>query len=156
MEHSKIPLTLKQLYQMEGEPVWVVSLPQKDEKTIHQDWFSVHQDWFIVVIEDLRLTVKRPLKFGHYICGANTYGKTWLAYAQKPIDFDEWMADWKEYEGQDVGFHYCSKCGQQAFNYEENGEIIEVLSNFCPSCGRPMTGYAKEMLEKRFARYNDE
>lgn len=76
MEHNKIPLTLEQLYQMEGEPVWVVSLSQKGEKT-------VHQDWFIVVIEDLRLTVKRPLKFGYYICGADTYGKTWLAYAQK-------------------------------------------------------------------------
>lgn len=149
MEHSKIPLTLEQLYQMEGEPVWVVSLSQKGEKT-------VHQDWFIVTIEDLRLTVKRPLEFGHYICGADTYGKTWLAYAQKPIDFDDWTAEWKEYTGADAGFHYCSKCGQQAFNYEDSGEIIEVLSDFCPSCGKAMTDYARQMLENRLAGRNNE
>ena len=101
MEHSKIPLTLEQLYQMEGEPVWVVSLSQKGEKT-------VHQDWFIVVIEDLRLTVKRPLEFGHYIRGADTYGKTWLAYAYKPIDFDKW-----EPCGESCGKH-CFNCDHDA------------------------------------------
>ena len=42
---------------------------------------------------------------------------------------------WAEYDGADKGFHYCSECKGQAFNYEENGEVIEALSDWCPNCG---------------------
>ena len=45
---------------------------------------------------------------------------------------------WIEYDGDDAGFHYCSECKAQAFNYEENGEVIEVLSEWCPHCGALM------------------
>ena len=45
---------------------------------------------------------------------------------------------WMEYDGADEGFHYCSECKAQAFNYEENGEVIEVLSEWCPHCGALM------------------
>ena len=48
--------------------------------------------------------------------------------------------EWKEYDGDDSGFHYCSVCKGQAFNYDESGETIEVLSNFCPNCGADMRG----------------
>lgn len=49
--------------------------------------------------------------------------------------------EWKEYAGVDKGFHYCSKCESQAFNYEDGGsEIIEILSDYCPSCGAKMDG----------------
>ena len=142
MEHSKIPLTLEQLYQMEGEPVWVVSLSQKGEKT-------VHQDWFIVVIEDLRLAVKRPSKFGYYICGADTYGKTWLAYAQKPIDFDEW-------EPCDFCKSICKRkrCDNCEHGYDTTGENENCTNciegsewksgfGFCPFCGRPLEHLTK-------------
>ena len=47
---------------------------------------------------------------------------------------------WGEYDGADAGFHYCSECKGQAFNYEENGEVIEVLSEWCPHCGALMDG----------------
>lgn len=48
-------------------------------------------------------------------------------------------ARWIEYSGEDKGFHYCSKCERQAFNFEEeNGAIIEILSDYCPSCGALM------------------
>ena len=46
--------------------------------------------------------------------------------------------EWKEYSGADAGFHYCSVCKGQAFNYGENDETIEVLSDFCPYCGAYM------------------
>lgn len=136
MKHDSNHLTLEEMYKMEGEPVWVVSLSQKGEKT-------VHQDWFLVVIEDLRLTVKRPLEFGHYICGADTYGKTWLAYAQKPIDFDDWTAEWKEvvtHNGCTPDYDcVCSKCGASGMPHD----------NFCSDCGRAMNDEARQMLEKR-------
>ena len=45
---------------------------------------------------------------------------------------------WAEYDGADKGFHYCSECKRQAFNYEENGEVIEILSGWCPNCGARM------------------
>lgn len=54
----------------------------------------------------------------------------------RPVVYGEW----KEYGGTDAGFHYCSVCKGQAFNYEENGETIEVLSDFCPYCGADMKG----------------
>lgn len=65
------------------------------------------------------------------------------------IDRSEWIAGWKEYTGADAGFHYCSACKQQAFNYEDGGEIFEVLSNFCPNCGRPLTEEAWTELKRR-------
>ena len=45
---------------------------------------------------------------------------------------------WTEYDGADKGFHYCSECKGQAFNYEENGEVIEVFSGWCHNCGARM------------------
>lgn len=50
---------------------------------------------------------------------------------------------WVEYDGADAGLHYCSECKGQAFNYEENGEVIEVLSKWCPHCGALMDGGTK-------------
>ena len=47
---------------------------------------------------------------------------------------------WMEYGGVDKGFHYCSECKRQAINCEENGNIIEVLSEWCPACGALMDG----------------
>lgn len=62
---------------------------------------------------------------------------------------DIWTAEWAEYTGEDAGYHYCSKCHQQAFNYADGEEIVEVLSDFCPSCGRAMNDAALAILEKR-------
>ncbi len=44
---------------------------------------------------------------------------------------------WLPYEA-DKDFHYCSECKAQAFNYEDGRDVIEVLSNYCYSCGAPM------------------
>lgn len=47
---------------------------------------------------------------------------------------------WLEYQNeQDRGFHYCSNCKDQAFNYnDDNNEVVEVLSNYCSRCGAKM------------------
>ena len=47
---------------------------------------------------------------------------------------------WIEYTGADKGFHYCSECEGQAFNYDEGSQCVEVLSNYCPNCGARMDG----------------
>lgn len=71
------------------------------------------------------------------------------SYPPAHIDWEAWTTEWKEYTGADAGFHYCSKCGQQAFNYDDGGEVLEVLPDFCPSCGRPTTPKGLDELEKR-------
>lgn len=46
---------------------------------------------------------------------------------------------WVPYNNeQDRGLHYCSICKTQAFNYEDGGEVVEMLSKFCPNCGAKM------------------
>ena len=48
---------------------------------------------------------------------------------------------WIEYENEaDKGFHYCSECKHQAFNYDEEDSTVEVLSEYCPNCGAKMDG----------------
>lgn len=53
------PLTMDELRQMDGEPVWCVSLGTKLSRG--DGWYIGVNNW--------------------YMCG---YGKTWLAYRQKP------------------------------------------------------------------------
>lgn len=126
---SDEPLTPEQLMGMDGQPIWIEH--DADPKYNHV--------WMIW---------NNEIGMRHNLAGYNIF---WRAYAYQPahIDREAWTAEWKEYTGADAGFHYCSKCGQQAFNYEDGGEIVEVISNFCPSCGRPLTPEAWAMLEKR-------
>lgn len=77
---------------------------------------------------------------------ADAYDLAIEALKNEPTDDDE--SEWAEYDGEDAGLHYCKKCNQQAFNFDEGGEIVEVLSNFCPFCGRPM----KKRLEENVRR----
>lgn len=46
---------------------------------------------------------------------------------------------WTPYNNElDKGFHYCSVCKTQAFNYEDGGKVVEVLAKFCHDCGAKM------------------
>lgn len=123
------PLTTEQLREMDGEPVWVEKLHRwgmvdGQDETAHVKGYG---DIAIETFED----------GGAYTCPTAR------------IDREAWTAEWKEYDGADAGFHFCSKCKQQAFNYEDGGEVVEVLSDFCPSCARAMTPEALNKLEKR-------
>lgn len=70
------PLTLDQLREMDGEPVWVHSL-DGDGKDI---WAFVDADCEMVRIFVTRFSVKCMGTLRHF----KTYGKTWLAYRRKP------------------------------------------------------------------------
>lgn len=74
---SNEPLTLDELREMDGEPVWCEWLLPED-KAIEQG------KWFIVVSGDeAGLEIKRPIEYGCYFCKIDEYGKTWLAYRRK-------------------------------------------------------------------------
>ena len=53
--------------------------------------------------------------------------------------------------GPDKGFHYCSECKGQAFNYEENGEVIEILSELVPQLRRSH-GQGGQLCTERLKR----
>lgn len=182
-----MPLTIEQLKQMNGKPVWVEDKIDK--------WGN---SWGVVCVgygvESVEQFIAVHEGFGRYKRDFITYGETWIAYSansihitvddfveywhthetsnslrdllgmtkeeytdwlkgKKPshIDREKWTAEWKEYTGADAGFHYCSKCKQQAFNYDDGDGIIEVLSDFCPSCGKAMNDEAWTELKRRLS-----
>lgn len=70
------PLTLEELQEMDGEPVWVHSLDGDGKDT----WAFVDADCEMVRIFVTRFSVKCMGTLRHF----KTYGKTWLAYRRKP------------------------------------------------------------------------
>ena len=72
------PLTLEELREMDGEPVWCKWLLPED-RAIEQG------KWFIVISGDKAgLEIKRPAEYGCHFCKIDDYGKTWLAYRLLP------------------------------------------------------------------------
>ena len=72
------PLTIEQLREMDGEPVWCKWLLPED-RAIEQG------KWFIVISGDKAgLEIKRPAEYGCHFCKIDDYGKTWLAYRRPP------------------------------------------------------------------------
>jgi|GEM_PF-1036393 hypothetical protein len=75
---SNEPLTLEELREMDGEPVWCKWLLPED-RAIEQG------KWFIVISGDeAGLEIKRPAEYGCHFCKIDDYGKTWLAYRRPP------------------------------------------------------------------------
>lgn len=66
-EMDNPPLTLEELREMDGEPVWVTSPDNRFEPC-----------WMLVMI-------RRDFVMANWrVCDFNAYGKTWLAYCRKP------------------------------------------------------------------------
>lgn len=75
---SNEPLTLEELREMDGKPVWCKWLLPED-RAIEQG------KWFIVIFGDKAgLEIKRPAEYGCHFCKIDDYGKTWLAYRRPP------------------------------------------------------------------------
>lgn len=132
MNHSNKPLTLEELRNMDGQPVWGVSLAS-----------GKPGEWFIVrVVEMSKCWFIACAGASQGFGDKDTYGKTWLAYAQKPIDFDAWKG--------------CDFCHKELDDYPyiaARGDFCESDTcyepSYCPICGRPLTKSARELLEKR-------
>lgn len=138
MPHGE-PLTLEQLREMDGKPVWI------DTGNQYSDWGKVDFKRFRVWPfgqEDAWWD------FGHY--------GEWKPYAYPPshIDREAWepcgncktcencqnSGDYDPYEG------YFGECGSCDVKTHSNFSPV----HFCHDCGRPLTPEAWAMLEKRF------
>ena len=71
------PLTLEELREMDGHPVWCEWILDADRET-------GHGAWFIVVVGKYGLELKKPLDFGCHVCKNENYGTGWLAYRRPP------------------------------------------------------------------------
>lgn len=71
------PLTVEQLVERVGKPIWCEWL-QEEDRAIE------HGKWFIVVSEKDGFSVKCPLDFGSHVCKLNNYGIGWLAFDREP------------------------------------------------------------------------
>lgn len=127
------PLTLEQLREMDGQPVWGKSLINEKPG----EWFilrvvNMSKTWFIAC-------AGAEQGFGD----KDTYGKTWLAYPYPPAHIDR--GKWE----------YCLTCRDLRYlPYEVCAGIkmpggSEIGASFCPSCGRPLTEEAWAELERR-------
>lgn len=143
-----VPLTLEQLREMDGKPVWV----ERNESPHDGKWFIVdHAD---VENPDRTLYTREGVTY-------SDYGKYFTAYAYQPAHIDR--EAWEPCE-------YCNKqddpclkggcfrknrwkCGFTCDKYREYQKKVETLNNsrFCPECGRPLTPEAWAELEKRLS-----
>lgn len=116
------PLTLEQLKEMDGQPVWL--------KVAGGIWGIV--DCFnggvvTSLAEDISLNA---------LAG--------LAYAYPPIDREKWTAEWI-WHSDDDGYAWlqCTACDYSLDSLEDESK------DFCPGCGRAMTPKAWAELVKR-------
>lgn len=144
ISESGKPLTVEQLRQMNGSPVWI----EKQDNELENSWgivcLSCNQEYVMSFITVFQGYAMLKVHFSEY-------GKTWLAYSYPPahIDRSKWEA--------------CRKCRScwtcksaiepvRAENSKcflcEDSSNYEPL-NFCPHCGRPLTEEAWAELERR-------
>lgn len=138
-----IPLTLEQLREMDGQPVWIVEAPYWGRWELSED----AEDYILDRDPDLYgLTYPDPDGKG----GLHKLG--WLAYAHPPahIDREVWTAEWVKHDG----YTECSKC-EHWYDSTENEDEGDQPA-FCPSCGRAMTPEAWAELERRISRKEEQ
>ena len=150
MERANKPLTLGQLKQMNGQPVWWWNKSQKPTVTICLfDRFSKEPHFvsYDFVVEDSTKISKYSLirRWGYL-----PYASDPTAQQPAHIDREKWGGSW---EGEADGYAdgelvydtwKCSGCG-----HTEETDDPNWLPDFCPDCGRAMTDKAWAELERR-------
>ena len=137
------PLTLDQLRDLEGKPVWVRVIDHTifgNKEDDFDGWGMCRKSW-------VRIWDRKREDLVHIDYNFEDYGQTWLAYAYPPVHIDRetWTAEWKDHyrSGASAGTGYvCSACDM--WNVRK--------SDICPSCGKAMTPEAWAMLEKRILK----
>lgn len=137
------PLTLEQLRQMDGEPVWVKCLNSKKYTDPPIGWRIVERS----------ITGTIGVWNGESCFAERDYGVDWLAYAYPParIDREAWepcefcgKADFGEY-GFEIGRSYFKiACALGSWRFQ-----TEEQFHFCPKCGRPLTEKARAEKAER-------
>lgn len=137
------PLTLEQLREMDGQPVWIVEYPDWGHWELSED----ANDYIVDRNLDF-YGMKHDDPDGRY--GLHKLG--WLAYSYLPahIDVKVFCGNW---EGEADGYAdgelvydvwRCGDCG-----HVEETDDPDLLPRFCPRCGRAMTPEAWTELERR-------
>ena len=136
MEHNQNPLTLEQLRQMDGQPVWIEN----------EDQFG------LVSVADAGAWKGTPfVRFCENGAGFeyNVEKRGLKLHACKPVDFDKWEPCAK-----------CRSCFSCAHVVETKNDSRNACfwcdhmdkfkpMNFCSNCGRPLTQDARALMEKR-------
>ena len=145
---SQEPLTLEQLREMDGKPVWCEWLLPEDRKV-------ETGGWFIVVKGEKGLEIKRPLDFGSHVCKNENYGTGWLAYPYPlpHIDREAWEpCEWCGSVGKKPDNWVCSLEDDNGHTVTNDHMVVCATANYCPSCGRPLTEEAWADLERRLRK----
>lgn len=138
MAEVRAPLTLEQLREMHGRPVWV-----EFEDGSGGLWGIVHIAVFdqIIFANGLHCTIGMPY-----------YGKTYKAYDCPQAHIDqaalcgEWQGEADGYADGNLVYDVwrCGDCG-----HVEETDDPDLLPRFCPSCGRAMTEDAWGVMKNR-------
>lgn len=116
-----VPLTLDQLREMDGRPVWIVEYPDWGHWELSEDAEDYISD---------RTTELYGLRYDDQDGKYGLHKLGWLAYAYPPAHIDQ---------------KACMMCkSPSALN-----RFLEMSCRYCPKCGRPLTPEALEMLEQR-------
>lgn len=132
MQEAGEPLSLEQLKQMDGKPVWYEDVER----------------WAIVSVSDagkwkdipFALFEKNSTRFEW-----NIEGRELSLYSYPPAHIGRraWTAEWI-YPENEWNLPRCSKCGCNS-----KDATYGHKNNFCPKCGRAMTEEAWAELERR-------
>lgn len=139
------PLSLKQLKQMDGKPVWVVCL--KKEKYIDPPI-----GWRIL---EKSISGSFGVWNGENCLSQRSYSSDWLAYSYPPAHIDR-----SKWEACDNCKKACWNCKHNLFCCEGNDKECDDCVNqskwewggyqrYCSKCGRPLTEEAWAELERR-------
>lgn len=81
---AAVPLTLEELREMEGEPIWIQAIGRPDLSQYH---FIVRDETAGLAAKDGRGVYEKGRLYGCYfdIEHGHHYGVNWLAYRRKPV-----------------------------------------------------------------------
>ena len=152
-------LTLEQLREMDGEPVWIQNIEEPDKS----QWRLCHWDRG-------KYLVLQGISVKGYLL--EEYGESWLAYAYPPahIDREAWEKPCNMCGGKTTLYQHtnttklfmntfgkaatlvteCNACPPYADCCMKGISMNSAFRiSYCPECGRPLTDEAVDMVMER-------